>query len=202
MSDSRGFTLVEVVISLALVSLVMLGLVGAMRTFGDSASRMESRSSAIDDLRIVPGFLEQILSRASPRARQSSDAGAPFGWFEAYPQEMAWLGIMPGRHGAGGLSHFRLGLTEQSGSAVLALQLAPFRGDGDAPDWTRVEPEVVADQVVELAFRYLSADGGEWLETWGGDEALPGWVSISIKTRNAVWPTMIFRLLEARAGRQ
>lgn len=197
MSTARGFTLVEVVISLALVSLVMLGLVGAMRTFGDSAGRIESRSSAIDDLRMVPGFLEQILSRASPRARAGIDATAQSGWFEGHSQALSWLGVMPGRHGAGGLSHFRLGLAEQGGNAVLAVQIAPFRGDDEPPDWTRLESEVVADQVVDVAFRYLSVEGGEWRETWAGDEALPGWVDISIKTRSTVWPMMIFRLIEA-----
>lgn len=198
MNRVHGFTLVELVISLALVSLVMLGLVGAMRTFGDSASRIESRSIVVDDLRIVPVFLDRILSQASPRARGGLDATGQASWFEGGAQELAWLSIMPGRHGAGGLSHFRLSVTEQAGETVLAIQVLPFRGDGERPDWTTVEYEVVADQLLEIAFRYLPASGGDWMETWQGDEPLPGWIMISVKTRDAVWPMMIFRLLEAQ----
>lgn len=192
---SCGFTLVEVVIALSLVSLVMLGLIGAMRTFGDSATRLEARSLTMDELRIVPPFLDSILARASLRGMTSAAATEPVGMFRGAATSAEWLGVMPGRHGVGGMSHMRLALETLYDESALTLRVRPFVGDDEIPAWSAAEPEVVINRVEIMRLRYLPAEGGEWLETWDDPASLPGWVSLEVVTRTGPWPMMVFRVL-------
>lgn len=197
-----GFTLVEVVIALSLVSLVMLGLIGAMRTFGDSATRLEARSLTMDELRIVPPFLDGIFARAVLRGMTSSTATEPVGMFKGGGDAAEWLGVMPGRHGMGGLSHMRLALVDIYNERALALSVRPFVGDDVVPDWAAAEPEVVINRVRTFRLRYLPAEGGEWLEAWDNPASLPGWVSLEVATASGPWPMMVFRLLTTGAQPQ
>lgn len=196
MRGQRGFTLIEVVIALSLVSLVMLGLIGAMRTFGASATRLEARSISLDELRLVPAFMDSILSRAVWRSLNLVSDDGSVGSFKGGREGAQWLGVMPGRHGMGGMSHMRLTVIEMYGERVLALQVLPFVGDA-APDWSAVEPEVVVNQLRSVRFRYLAADGGEWQLLWEDPSTLPGWVSLEVTTMSGAWPLMIFRLLSS-----
>lgn len=195
MRRAAGFTLFEVVIALSLMSLVMLGLIGAMRTFGESATRLEGRSLTMDELRIVPPFLDSILSRAVLRGLMSETATEPVGMFRGAADTAEWLGVMPGRHGMGGLSHMRIALEALHNEPALALRVRPFVGDDVIPDWAVAEPEVVINRVRTLRLRYLPAEGGDWLESWSDPAKLPGWVSLEVTTASGPWPMMVFRLL-------
>ena len=45
----RGFTLVEVLVAMVLLSLLMLALTGALRAMGQTEERVEQRVAAADD---------------------------------------------------------------------------------------------------------------------------------------------------------
>ena len=66
----RGFTLIEVVVALALLAVILAGLVSALVTFAKSAERADARILAGDDVRLVYAFLQQSLAEASPRLHQ------------------------------------------------------------------------------------------------------------------------------------
>lgn len=191
---SYGFTLIEVVISLALLSLIMLGLLSAMRTLAESSARVEVRSDLGDALRIVPIFLDHIIGSAVSRARIGGANNAPQSWFSGGTQELQWLGIMPARHGVGGMTHFRLLLQEGVDGQTLTLQYAPFMDDRTPPDWTQAESEVVAEGVRSVAFSYLGGVGGDWQSEWDGRLGLPAWVSIKLDSAQGLWPWMVFRV--------
>ena len=91
---AAGFTLVEVLIALALLSLLMLVLVGAMRAMGQTEERVEQRIDQADRTRVATGFLRDVLGQASARpvTRPQAQPGA---LFEATPETLAWVGVMP-----------------------------------------------------------------------------------------------------------
>jgi len=195
---SHGFTLIEVVISLALLSLIMLGLLSAMRTLAESSARVEVRSDLGDALRIVPAFLDRIIGSAVSRARIDGAHNEPQSWFLGGAQELQWLGIMPARHGVGGLTHFRLLLHEGVDGRTLNLQYAPFIDDRTPPDWTQAESEAVAEAVRSVTFSYLGGAGSDWQSEWDGRLGLPAWVSIKLDSAQGLWPWMVFRIKQAR----
>ena len=57
----HGFTLVEVLIALALLSLLMLVLSGALRAMGQTEERVEQRVAAADDYRAAVQLLNDVL---------------------------------------------------------------------------------------------------------------------------------------------
>lgn len=197
MRASGGFTLVEVVIALTLISFVMLGLVGALRTFADSGARLDERSRQVDELRLVPRFLAQVVPTASSRARAGAPPLEPT-WFRGGRHDLEFLGVMPARHGPGGYSHFQLGLQASPSGHALVIRILPFGDDGAEPAWDRAVTEVLADNVLELAFSYRSFNGDGWESDWMGRTGLPGWVSLSVLTRQGPWPLMVFRVSEGR----
>jgi len=93
----RGFTLVEVLVATALLSLVMLGLLTAMRSFAQSETRIDERIRIDDDLRVGERFLRTVMATVSPRLR-STAAGAPKEIdFVGSAEAMRWIGVMPAR---------------------------------------------------------------------------------------------------------
>src|SRR5690606_12773843 len=104
MSQSRdnGFTLIEVVVALVLLAVILTGLVSALVTFARTGERVDQRTLAGDDVRLVYAFLKQSLEPASPRVRTRPRDSAAVSWLQGTDSELEWLGLMPARHGVGG----------------------------------------------------------------------------------------------------
>ena len=146
----RGFTLVEVLVATALLSLVMLGLLTAMRSFAQSETRIDERIRIDDDLRVSERFLRLVMGNVSPRPR-ATPAGAQkeidfFGGADA----LRWIGVMPARHGAGGLYRFHLYARPATadGPAALVLEFFPFVPGFETPlDPAAVQSRAMATPV-------------------------------------------------------
>lgn len=194
----RGFTLVEVVIALALLSLVMLGLLGAMRTLGDSGSRLDARAMRGDELRLSATFLREAIGLASPRSYQRPGDLEVRGYFLGNAQSLEWLGVMPARHGAGGISHMRL-LPAQEGR-VLVLQVVPFDPQRAEPDWSQAEEAWLVEDLEQLVIQYQALEGADWRNEWSVPSHLPGRVQIQIQAAGYAWPPLIIAVQAARPG--
>ena len=105
---ARGFTLVEVLVATALLALVMLGLLTAMRSFALSEKRIDERIRVDDDLRVGERFLRSVMATMSPRQRATPAGARKELDFAGGASDMRWIGVMPARHGAGGLYRFHL----------------------------------------------------------------------------------------------
>ena len=197
-AGARGFTLVELVIALTLVSLIMLGLLSAMRALGDTGTRLEGRALKADELRLVTAFLRQSLGSASPRADPVSGDGTLSVHFEGAGQTLQWLGVMPPRHGVGGLTHMRLGLIERG--QVLALQYQPFDPLQPQPDWSGIEPHWLVEGVEGFALRYQALEGGQWRSEWSDAAYIPGRVQLAIEDGEGAWPLIVVQLQHAMPG--
>ena len=56
-SLSGGFTLVEMLVALTLMSLVMLGMASAIRTMAQTEERIDVRVDRADEMRVASGFI-------------------------------------------------------------------------------------------------------------------------------------------------
>lgn len=201
-----GFTLVEVVIALTLVSLVMLGLVSALSTFGATAAKLDERVGRSGEARLVTDFLRGTLSRSVRDLRQLLPDGSRHVFFRGGGGELVWLGNMPARHGVGGLHHFRLSVMEEYGRPFLALQYAPYIDDQSVPDWSQIPPHILAEHAASLQVAYQSKplrpeEEAEWFPAWEDGEHLPGRLRIDISADGQHWPPLIVTLDSADAAR-
>ena len=99
----RGFTLLELLVVMGLLSAVMLALGAALRTIAQSEDRVDRRLAQADELRVASAFMRTTLGRVSARKMAPAPAsGASPVLFAAAPEALAWVGVMPARYGQGG----------------------------------------------------------------------------------------------------
>ena len=62
---SAGFTLVEVMVSITVLSMILLATVTALRTFGNTQSSLQRMTHRVDEVRSVSGFLRAAIESAT-----------------------------------------------------------------------------------------------------------------------------------------
>jgi general secretion pathway protein J len=195
----RGFTLIEVVLALSVTALIMLGLVSALAAFGSSGSRVDAHLQRVDEMRLVSSFLRDVLGR-TPRAYRYTDADrGQVGLFSGGDRRLDWVGVMPARHGVGGLYHMALAL-QPSGrdSADLVLSYAPFEGAREPESADLVSSRVLVAGVerFDIAYRVDELDAA-WQPQWSGSEAPPDLVQLNIAADGRAWPPLVVRIRAA-----
>ena len=199
----QGFTLVEMLVVMTLMSLIMLGMGGALRGMGQTEQRVDQRLARMDEFRVAVGFLTSIVGHVSARKSDVLPAsGKPAVMFEGLPQAMAWVGVMPARDGAGGRYFFRLSVeaAQAPGQVVadngLVLQYLPFSVGVLTPDWATAEKRVLVTQVQSLALDYQDRreDPPAWSGTWAVEDRLPAVVRLNLTTPTGPWPARFIPL--------
>jgi len=205
MFGSAGFTLVELLVAMALLSLLMLGMASALRSMAQTEERVDSRLEQADEFRVATGFLDTVLGRVSVRKTTAllKEGESPY-LFSGRPDEMAWLGIMPARHGAGGRTFFRLKLEPVEGEGALVISFLPWDGSSAFPDWSKAQSRVLVHGATSLALSYEDARRPvpEWGPLWSSPDGLPERVRIDLGTQSGAWPMWIvpMRFLPASQG--
>ena len=199
----RGFTLVELLVVMALLSLLMLGLVSALRTMAQTEERIDGRLAQADEFRVTAAFVREILGRISARKQDESlkQGDSPF-LFDGQPASVSWMGIMPARHGVGGRYFFRLGLEDFQGEQALVIRFAPWDEGASFPTWEQAQSRVLLKGVTSFALSYedLSTEPEAWTSIWRRTDALPGHVRLDVQTRNGDWPLWIVATRQLSQG--
>lgn len=188
---SAGLTLVEVVVALAVLSLVVLALGASLRSLSQSATRVDERIAALDEMRVATTFLRQLLERTLPLRAAGPERRL---LFDAQPQGVAWVAVMPARFGAGGRFAFRLALEPaEDDSQSLVLRYAPLNADGARfPPWEQTESRVLAHRVEAFSLGY----GGEglaagWQPQWADTERVPPRLRLDLGTAGLTWAPLV-----------
>lgn len=192
-----GFTLVEVLIALSLLAVLMLLLTGALRSAGQTETRVDQRLEQADQLRVAQNFLREVLARASVRPARVGGAGAgtePL--FAAGPTELAWVGVLPAGYGIGGRHFLRLALEAATdGASALVLRYLPWSDLPAFPDWSQAGAQLIMPRADGLALRYLDARAEQWRDDWPArtgtrDWSLPSAVELQLTT-SIGWPMLV-----------
>lgn len=198
---SAGFTLVEVLIALSLLTVLVLLLTAALRSAGQTESRIDHRFEQADQVRVASHFLREILGRASLRpattAGQVASRSGPL--FAASAQEIAWVGVLPPGYGIGGRHFLRLAIEPAGPSTALVLRYVPWSDLADFPDWAGAAAQVIVPHAGALDIRYLDDRSGEWRSDWpvhGSVRywALPAAVDLQLAATDLPWPLLTVRM--------
>lgn len=191
-----GFTLLETLVVVALLSVLMLALMSAIRSVGQGGDRVDARIQRLDDQRIAVGFVRTVLGRISARSVTNTRGTGPL--FEGAPDHVAWVGIMPARYGAGGRHFFRLAVEEAGASAALVLRYVPWSDQPEFPDWSTAASQVIAPGVQAMTVRYEDprqpdADAA-WGDAWPFVTDLPSRVAIVMEGETLLIDRMVVPL--------
>ena len=206
----RGFTLVEVLVAMVLLSLLMLALTGALRAMGQTEERVEQRVAAADDYRAAVNLLNDVLGQVSARRFPSQQAGTPpqMPFFQATPDALAWVGVMPARYGLGGRHYLRLAVEPgEGGSGQLVLRYAPWTGAPGFSAWPQAQAQVLAAPVQALSLRYQEPASGGWGSVWPPPglpvnalppSLLPSAVALQVDGAAPAWPPLVVAVRATR----
>ena len=192
---STGFTLIEVLVVMSLLSLVMLAMGSALRTTAQTEERVDQRLQRTDEMRVADGVLRSILGRVAARkVLLPVEPGASQFIFSGQARELTWVGVMPARYGAGGRHHFRLQVQDTTtAQQALVLQYTPWLDDALPPDWSKAASHVLVQGVKGLALQYEDAlpEPPAWTPQWTFADRLPQRVLLSLETDAGAWPSIV-----------
>jgi len=196
----RGFTLIELMVALALFAMLSGILFGSLRLAGRSADAGEEKAQASSGMRLASDYLrEQITSQHPQRMRKILEFPLLFGGSR---DELRYTAPLPGRVGLGGMWYYKLSVSNVPGKQYPALVLERVMPDLDAvsmPSFSEAERSVLADDVKSLKIAYFGRDRGAaldqaptWRNTWDDTQLLPVLVQIEVVPRQgAPWPPIV-----------
>lgn len=193
MKRVRGFTLVEMLVAVALLSLVMLGLGSALHTMGQAEQKIDERLARADEMRMAANFMRTSMARVSLRRVHQPPPARPAVLIGAGPESVAWVGMMPARFGAGGRHFFRIGVEPLEQGAGLVVRFVPWTDLPGFPDFSQADSRVLVRDVKSVRMRFLDNDGvapPTWLDGWVAADRAPDRVMIELETAHGTWPTL------------
>ncbi|MEM6773426.1 MAG: prepilin-type N-terminal cleavage/methylation domain-containing protein [Pseudomonadota bacterium] len=189
----RGFTLIEVMVSITILSLVMLLTVSGLRTLASSQTRVEAKAERNDELRLVSTFLRDLLgSSVSPGPIISLSLGGgsrPDTYFEALRNSFVWKAPMTMGESAGG--RFLLRLSRED--SALVLRWLPDEENVQFPEWNKATPKTLLDDITTFETAYRGERAGPWSAAWPA-QLTPRWVRIRIQKDERYWPDIVIDL--------
>lgn len=198
-----GFTLVELLVVMALLSLIALGMGSALRTTAQTGERVDRRLLEADELRVSTAFLRSVVGRVYPfKLNTPTSSGQLPYFFEGKPDALTWVGIMPARHGVGGRFFFRLSLGEFDGARGLVLQFLPWDSAAGQPDWTHAEARLLVHEAVGLRMLYANTmvDQPQWGLAWESTDSFPDRIMISLQTTAGNLPDLVIPVRPTPSG--
>jgi general secretion pathway protein J len=178
-SPRTGFTLLEVLLAIAIVALIAVLGYRALAALTESESRLAAEATRWRTLDLFFARLEGDLRQAMPRPARLSDTREP-----------AWVGIADAT-GNASLAFSRAGpeFALEAGSAGQRLAYRFRDGTVEVLYWASydrprgVEPAayVLLDGVASLRLAYLTK-GGAWVDSWprSGESDLPRAVKVDL----------------------
>lgn len=188
-----GFTLVEMMVALAVMSMIMLATVTALRTLGSTQVSLERITVRNDEIRSVSAFIRDALESA---VLGSSTGGLSAGGglanqtiFEAEPTSLIWKTVMRFGESTGGSYVVRVALEGQE----VVLRWQQGSSPGELRKWNKAPHRTLVTDVEQFVVAYRRGFGGPWEQGWDRGGA-PDWVRLRIQAGGRFWPDIIMQV--------
>lgn len=187
--SQRGFTLLEVLVALALMAAISIGLVSSIHWSQEAQARTQQAQLRAEEIRTLRGFLLRTLQAAYPFDPEPS-LGHAVGPLSGDAVSLSFTG--PSSGGASGTGWMRYELRiEREGdgsSRLLARWSVDPKGDSASSDRVGNE-EVLAEGLQSLEWSYCVADeeGGAatWHDRWENSRRLPQQIRLQLHYADA-----------------
>ena len=220
---NRGFTLLELLIALALVGLILTLLYGALHFASRAWDSAEARLDRDTRITALWHYLGDRLRRARAIQAWVPDQRRSDFLFHGEARALEFVTDMPAQLGAGGLYILRLQPVERGGRRALLLRRWFYHpevlsGEAGVPRWRPLgdagldesglekpglrawySESVLVDDLRAVRWEYYGPPEpgdteGEWQESWEERNRLPWLVRLTLRDRQGAWPVMTFSL--------
>lgn len=196
-TKQEGLTLLELLISMTLMSLILILLFGGLRLANRSWDAGQARAEETTEVRLVTRLLRRTLRQLVPTIVQDT-MGAHLA-FEGMGQSLTFTAPLPAHLGPGGLYVITLSLNESGDAGQLRLVAHPYRPESNSDAaGPGTETVVLVEGVQEGAFTYFgSPDPTQppaWSDRWDSPLRLPQLVRLRLTTGSLAWPELTVAL--------
>lgn len=189
----EGFTLVEVMVALSILSLVLLATVTGLRTLANTQTTLERVTSRVDEVRSVSGFIRDSFESAvltSGRSRLSlGGRTTDSSYFEITRTSVAWKSTVLLGESYGG--SYLVRVAREGNDLVLRWQEPNRRGLPG--DWGEANARSLVTAVEEFKVSYRENFRSKWTDRYERN-VKPDFVRMQIKAGGRYWPDLIFRV--------
>lgn len=188
----RGYSLLELVIALALLGFIALATSGGVQFGARAWEASEAKVESIERVQGAQNLLRTLLQRAMPRELDPSFA-VDLDLFRGSATALAFTASAPSAFGAEGLTRFELRVDGERGARRLVLSWQGANKGGEARSQTLIGG---ADSI---AIAYGARDQGAtvvWSDTWQDRSGAPALVTIRAafpKGSGRSWPLFTVR---------
>lgn len=193
----RGFTLIEVLIAMTLLSIMVVLLFSSLKICADSWEKGENKITDVNEVAAVYNFFQRHLSAAKPLWNDFSEEEKTFS-FQGKAKALQFVSAFPASAGRSGLQLFSLRLQEEDNDRLVKVTLTPFFPVAEGEEWRKEEVSLIK-HVSDFTLAYFGSDDGvsesSWRDEWLDKDIQPRLVKINIKLENGIyWPEMIIDL--------
>jgi general secretion pathway protein J len=177
---TRGFTLIEVLVSLSLMSLIGTVMIASLELGGHTWRRVTRAATATDDIMRAQDFLRERLSTVYPYTRAETST-APPGFLVSTGDGLEFSGFAPEAMDDG-ILRYQLSRSSTEPGA-LEVRFRRDRGgspESVAPGWTS---ERLLAHVTALSVQFLEGkpdSAGHWMDHWNDATQLPRLIRIDV----------------------
>ena len=190
----RGFTLLELLVGMAVFALMASVVLGGIRLGLKSWDAAAARSEAVDEIRVVHALLRRQLSSALPLATSHSG-----GWslvFEGDSRSVRFVSELPGYVSGGGIHIVTLGMRPGEDGDDLVLSWRPLHALDENAEPQRA---VLAHKVTEIRLDYFGARTRgalpQWSDSWRDSRSMPRLIRLALESgQKELWPELVVSL--------
>lgn len=192
-----GFTLIEILLAVSLLSLILLLLFSALFSANRSWAATERRIAQNDELRLVAEFIQRQLTAQAPLFWAGQDDTSLL--FSGARDELHFTAGLPAHRGGGGVQALTLKVSRAGGERQLALYFQPVSAARRPFDNQGAERVVLLANTrrIELAYYGREEIEGQstWRDEWRHTELLPELIGLTVyPATGRAWPQMIIPL--------
>lgn len=195
---SRGFTLLELLVALAVTSAVVALMFAGVGVIGRSEERNQRVIERSERMLVVSQWLGRKFDTLRLLSRRDENIFVNF--FSGNAAGAIWVAPLPERGDAGGLYVFRMSpLRYADGRVDLSVEAVPYDGALMALDWGKALRETLLSDVRTLQWHYQDGLTGQWTQQWDSAKAqYPARIRVEIADARGDWPPLVFPLARAR----
>ena len=189
-----GFTLIEVMVALTILSLVMLATVSGFRTLAQTQATLDRTTSRIDEIRTVSAFLRQVFESGIVGENKSGlglslggiGGGDSEAFFDLDQSAIVLKSIVMMGEGFGGTQVVRVA---REGSAVV-LRWSQEELKANDKRWQQYPSRELVRDVEEFVVSSRHESDARWQLEWR-DDGVPESIRVVMKAHGRFFPELI-----------